>query len=106
MGVVKDGPSSSNHYYNNGMSKYASLNELSTPLTTSGITKAEKKTVLTAIYGVSVEADACISGRHMLPLMRLLMEPRLVVEARVSYSVHGFFLPISKPFDVLFTAVT
>lgn len=48
-----------------------------------------------------MEADAYISGRHMLPLKKFLMEPRLVVEMRVSHLTHGF-LPISKSFEVLF----
>ncbi|PON28118.1 hypothetical protein TGAM01_v203255 [Trichoderma gamsii] len=69
------------------MSKHASLYELSTPLTTSATTRGEKNSSSSHIRGTPVEADAYISGRHMLPLKRLRMEPRFVVE-KVSYSVH------------------
>lgn len=96
MGLIKDGPSGSNHYYNNDMSKDASLYELLTPLTTSDITKAQKNGSYSHKRGASVEADAYISGRHMLPLRRLLTEPRLVVEMNVSHSVHGLSYPYRK----------
>jgi hypothetical protein len=46
-----------------------------------------------------VEADACISGRHMLPLRRLQTEPRFVVEVKVSYPVHVSSCPYRNQFN-------
>ncbi|KAL7902181.1 hypothetical protein HDV64DRAFT_79294 [Trichoderma sp. TUCIM 5745] len=80
-------PSGSNHCYSNDMSKHASLYELSTPLTTLDTTKVEKNSS-SHVWGSAVEADAYISGRHMLPLRWLQREPRFIVEMKVSYSVH------------------